>query len=117
MTYFIVETPYEQCFDIFFKDELGYPNFYRMTELLSSPEHAHLTLVAPYPTKEAAVLDKIHQKISKLGVKCLSFGEELDTAFAFDQEGVLQVHPQFKATLTHKVGEFLATHQLQAKAG
>jgi len=97
MTYFIVETPYEKCFDIFFKTELGYPNFYRMTELLSVEEQYHnLTLIAPYPTKEPSTLENIHERANALGVKYLPFGEELDTAFAFDHTGTLQINPLFK---------------------
>ncbi|MFI5344119.1 MAG: hypothetical protein ACHQUC_07860 [Chlamydiales bacterium] len=108
MTYFIVEAPYEKCFDLFFKDELGYPNFYRMTELLPlQKEYAALTLVAPYQSKEAEVLAKIVDKVNTLGMKCLSFGEDLETHFAFDPTGALQVDPQFKERLTHKAAEFM----------
>lgn len=112
MTYFIVEAPYDKCFDIFFQNELGYPNFYRMTELLSSEEaYDNLTLVAPYPTKEPGILDKITQRVNTLGVTCVQFGDDLETAFLFDTEGKLQIHPQFKQALHHAVVEFLDTRQ------
>lgn len=110
MTYFIVEAPYEQCFDLFFQTELGYPNFYRMTELLAPLEqYSNLTLVAPYQIKENEVLEKISEKVNRLGVKHRHFGEGLETAFAFDQEGMLQIHPHFKEALHQAVSEFLST--------
>lgn len=108
MTYFIVDAPYEKCFDIFFKNELGFPNFYRMNELLPvQEEYSNLTLVAPYQTKEPIVLEKISAKIDTMGVKCLQFGADLETAFAFDDEGKVLIHPQFRQALHHAVAEFL----------
>jgi hypothetical protein len=108
MTYFIVEAPYDQCFELFFQNELGYPNFYRMTELLSSDEaYQNLTLLAPYPTKERSILEKISERVNALNMKCIVFGEDLETAFSFDMEGKLQIQPQFKQALNHAVGEFL----------
>ncbi|MBN9286395.1 MAG: hypothetical protein BGO43_12480 [Gammaproteobacteria bacterium 39-13] len=110
MTYFIVEAPYDKCFDIFFQNELGYPNFYRMTELLSGEEkYDNLTLVAPYPTKEPTILDKITERVNNLGMSCVQFGDDLETAFSFDMEGKMQIHPQFKQALHHAVTEFLDT--------
>jgi len=107
MTYFIVEAPYEKCFDLFFQDELGYPNFYRMSELVPHQEqYTHLTLVAPYQTKEPPVLEKITAKVNTLGMKCLQFGDGVETAFAFDSEGKLNIHPQFKQALHLALTEF-----------
>lgn len=112
MAYFIVDAPYEKCFDLFFQTELGYPNFYRMTELLPSSEQYHnLTLVAPYQCKEPSVINKIAEKVNGLGIPHLLFGEGLDTAFAFDSEGKLDIHPQFKQALSHAVNEFLGSQQ------
>jgi hypothetical protein len=108
MAYFIVEAPYDQCFDIFFQQDLGYPNFYRMTELLSAEAAYHnITLVAPYPTKERTILDKITRRVNSLGMKCLRFGEDLDTAFSFDKEGKMQIHPDFRQALHHAMSQFL----------
>ena|SRR5437762_3914419 len=108
MSYFIVEAPYEQCFDLFFQTELGYPNFYRMTELLAPLEqYSNLTLVAPYEIKEESTFQKISEKVNRLGVKHHHFGEGIETAFAFDQEGKLQIHPHFKEALHQAVSEFL----------
>ncbi|MBS0288958.1 MAG: hypothetical protein JSS07_02825 [Proteobacteria bacterium] len=111
MTYFIVEAPYDKCFDIFFRNELGYPNFYRLTELLPSHEaYQNLTLVAPFPTKEPTILEKISQRVNTLGMKYYPFGENLDTAFLFDAEGQLQINPQFKQALSHAVIQFTNNH-------
>lgn len=108
MTYFIVEAPYDKCFDFFFKDELGYPNFYRMNELLPAQEQYHdIILLAPDRNKLPHVLDNILEKMHTIGVKNLSFGEELDTPFVFNSEGTLQIHPTFKDTLHLKMNEFL----------
>lgn len=115
MTYFIVEAPYEKCFDFFFQTEFGYPNFYRMTELLSSHErYSHLVLVAPYQTKEPEIVAKIAERVEKLGIHYLPFGEHLETAFSFDPSGSVQIHPDFKETLNHKVLEFLEKRSAQA---
>ncbi|MBS0286403.1 MAG: hypothetical protein JSR17_03855 [Proteobacteria bacterium] len=108
MTYYIVEAPYDKCFELFFQNELGYPNFYRLTELLSADEaYQNLTLLAPYPTKEPNVLEKISQKVSTLGMKYVPFGENLETAFAFDMEGHVEINPQFKQALNLAVTQFL----------
>jgi hypothetical protein len=108
MTYFIVEAPYEKCFDIFFQNDLGFPNFYRITELLPPQEaYSHLTLIAPYQTKEPSVLERISSKVSKLGMKSLQFGENVDTAFSFDGTGKLHIHPQFEQALHQAVKEFI----------
>jgi hypothetical protein len=108
LTYFIVQAPYDKCFEFFFKDELGYPNFYRMNELLPAQEQYHdLVLLAPDRHKLPVVLENILQKMNAVGVKCLSFGEGLDTAFIFNQEGTLQIQPQFKDALDAKLAEFL----------
>jgi len=107
MTYFIVEAPYEKCFDFFFRTELGYPNFYRMTELLSNYDHyQHLVLLAPYQTKEPATLEKIAERADLLGMKWMQFGNNLETAFSFGLEGKVQMHPQFKEALHHALVEF-----------
>jgi hypothetical protein len=110
MAYFIVEAPYDKCFDIFFQNELGYPNFYRMTELLTSDEaYQNLTLVAPYPSKENTVLEKISERVNALNMKCIQFGENLETAFSFDNEGKCELQPQFKQALHLAVVEFLTS--------
>ncbi len=108
MTYYIVEAPYDQCFELFFHNDLGYPNFYRLTELLSRDEaYQNLTLLAPYPTKEPPVLEKIAQKVTTLGVKHIHFGENVETAFLFDTEGQVQISEPFKAALNIAVNQFL----------
>lgn len=112
MTYFIVNAPYEKCFDFFFQQELGYPNFYRMSELISSDEqYQDLVLLSPYPSKEPSVLGKILDKVNSLEVKCLPFGEGLETAFTFDETGKLQIHPQFEASLIEALSEFFTLYQ------
>ncbi len=90
---------------------MGYPNFYRLTELLSTQdEYQNLTLLAPYPTKEATILEKISERVNTLGMKHIPFGENLDTAFSFDTEGKLQINPQFKQALDSAVNTFLNHH-------
>lgn len=107
MTYFIVEAPYEKCFDLFFKDELGYPNFYRLNELLPHDEqYQQLTLVAPYPKKEPALLEKIAETVKTKGMKYHTFGDTLETAFSFEPQGRAQVQPHFQAALHQAVSEF-----------
>jgi hypothetical protein len=106
MTYFIVNAQYDQCFTLFFKDELGYPNFYRITELLPSYNtHSDVVLVAPY-TKTTPIIEKMREKIHTLGIKYQPFGEELETAFVFDLEGKCRVHPLFKTALEHAIKNF-----------
>lgn len=113
MTYFIVDTPYETCFSIFFQQELGYPNFYSIPELLpTETSYPHLTLVAPYRKKEYDTLEKISRKIQILGLKSLKFGENLDTPFIFQANGQCYTHPLFRQTLTCKVNEFLKVNQV-----
>lgn len=108
MVYFIVETPYEKCFDLFFKDELGYPNFYRMTELLSHHEgYQDLVLIAPSPALKSNISDIFTQKVDKLGVKYHAFGQNLQTAFVFHTNGMVQTEPGFKEALTHALNEFI----------
>lgn len=108
MVYFIVKTPYEKCFDLFFKDELGYPNFYRMSELLSHHEdYQDLVLVAPSPAIKSKISELFTQKVDKLGVKYHSFGQDLQTAFTFHTDGMVQTEPDFKNALSHAVNEFI----------
>ncbi len=105
MTYIIVETPYEKCFDLFFKNELGYPNFYRLTELL--PDQApreNLILIAPSsPTQDAQALQRIKQKISDLQIQHCFFGENIETTFYFDTKGKLNTQSQFQEALREAV--------------
>jgi hypothetical protein len=108
MTYFIVHAPYDKCFDLFFKDELGYPNFYRLSELLpNEAQYQDLILVAPYPTQNPPVLEKIAERINNLGIKYCPFGDGLETAFVFDKEGKLDTHPLFQQALHQAVAQFL----------
>ncbi len=108
MTYYIVEAPYDKCFELFFLNELGYPNFYRLSELLSVDKaYENLTLLAPYPTREKPILDKISEKVISLGVKHIPFGENVDTAFSFDMEGQVQISEPFKQALNTAVSQFL----------
>lgn len=107
MVYFIVETPYEKCFDLFFKDELGYPNFYRMTELLSKQEdYQDLVLIAPPVAQNPNIPDILIEKVDKLGVKYHRFGHDLQTAFKFHTDGMVQTQPDFKEALSQAVNEF-----------
>ncbi|MGD9592437.1 MAG: hypothetical protein AB7V32_07950 [Candidatus Berkiella sp.] len=108
MTYFIVEAPYDKCFELFFDNDLGYPNFYRLSELLSSDEaYQNLTLLAPYPSKEAPILEKIAARVTGLGMKHFPFGDNVDTAFLFNTEGQLQISEPFKQALNLAVNQFL----------
>ncbi len=108
MTYYIVEAPYDKCFELFFDNDLGYPNFYRLTELLSSDEaYQNLTLLAPYPTKEPPILEKIAERVATLGMKNMPFGENVETAFLFDPEGQVQISEPFKQALNLAVNQFL----------
>lgn len=117
MTYFIVNAPYEKCFEIFFQNELGFPNFYRMTELLSMDEkYNDLILLAPYQTREPSVLDKISEKVNTLGMKYVQFGNDVETGFLFDEQGMLQIHPQFKQLLHETVVAFLGNNEQPTKA-
>lgn len=108
MAYFIVDTPYDQCFELFFKDELGYPNFYRMTELLSDKAaYQQLTLLVPYPSKAPSIIQRLSEHASQLGVKYMPFGQELNSAFIFDEVGQLMLPMPFKEALQFAVDEFL----------
>lgn len=107
MVYFIVNTSYEKCFDLFFKDELGYPNFYRMTELLAKQEdYQDLVLIAPSVAHIPNISDIITQKVDKLGVKYHRFGQDLQTAFTFHSDGMVQTQPAFKEALSKAISEF-----------
>lgn len=114
MTYFIVHAPYEKCFDLFFQDELGFPNFYRLTELLADqngldPDLEQLTeftVLAPFPEKSEKILEKISHRMQSCGVKNLPFGTNLETEFAFDIHGKLQTHAQFKQALHQATHSF-----------
>lgn len=106
MVYFIVETPYENCFEVFFKDELGYPNFYRMTELLAQDQYQNLVLLAavdPHPT----LIESLSKKASENGIKYLTFGEGLQTQFTFHTDGMIQTHPEFQSALNKAIHQFM----------
>jgi len=117
MTYFIVDAPYERCFELFFQDELGYPNFYRMTELLADElDYQDLTLLAPYPTKAPTIMKRISERADHLGIKCVPFGETLETAFVFDPSGHLLLPAPFKEALQFAVAQFLGKNKLSGAA-
>ncbi|MCS5712685.1 hypothetical protein [Candidatus Berkiella aquae] len=117
MAYFIVDTPYEQCFEIFFKDELGYPNFYRMTELLNDePLYRPLTLLVPYPSKAPTIIQRLSEHAQQLGIKCMPFGQELETPFVFDECGQLLLPMHFKEALCFAVNEFLRINTISGAA-
>jgi hypothetical protein len=42
-------------------------------------------------------------------MKCIQFGENLETAFSFDNEGKCELQPQFKQALHLAVVEFLTS--------
>lgn len=117
MAYFIVEVPYDKCFELFFQDELGYPNFYRMTELLSQDEvYQNLVLIAPPVAKDPQILDVLAQKADKLGMKYHQFGHQLQTGFTFHPDGMARTQPEFKETLSQAVSDFFDSHnRLSAK--
>lgn len=116
MAYFIVETSYEKCFEIFFKDELGYPNFYRMTELTQQDEHIHLTLLAPYQCKAPDTLKKITEKVNRLGLKWFQFGDNLETAFIFNDQGKLNLPAPFEQALQDALMQFNQAQQVSMNA-
>ncbi|MGE3318349.1 MAG: hypothetical protein AB7I18_03545 [Candidatus Berkiella sp.] len=117
MAYFIVDAPYERCFELFFQDELGYPNFYRMTELLSDEAgYQDLTLLAPYPSKAPTIIKRIIERADGLGVKCMPFGESLETAFVFDPSGHLVLPAPFREALLFAVAQFLGKNKLSGAA-
>ena len=100
MLYFIVETPYEKCFELFFKDELGYPNFYRLNELINSHElHPDLVLISPPASVSTDFSDKIIQKVDGLGMRYHAFGQDLETDFVFHHDGKIRTKPDFQKAL------------------
>ena len=117
MAYFIVDAPYERCFELFFQDELGYPNFYRMTELLNDePAYQQLTLLVPYPSKAPTIIKRISERADNLGVKSVQFGEGLETAFVFDERGQLLLPTPFKEALHFAVNQFLGKSRMSGAA-
>lgn len=117
MAYFIVDAPYERCFELFFQDELGYPNFYRMTELLSDEiPYQQLTLLVPYPSKAPTIIKRISERADSLGVKSVQFGEGLETAFVFDGSGQLLLPTPFKDALHFAVSQFLGKNRMSGAA-
>lgn len=96
MTYFIIKAPYEQCFEWFFKDEYGYPNFYRLNELVATNEQYESFIILAL---DAPHCGKISKKVADMGLKALSFGEQIETQFTFDETGKLKTHPSFQAAL------------------
>jgi hypothetical protein len=107
MLYFIVETPYEKCFELFFKDELGYPNFYRMNELVNSKEeYPDLILITPTKADSKDFSEKILQKVSGMGIRYHTFGKDLQTDFTFHQDGKFQTKPDFQIALSDAIQAF-----------
>ena len=109
--YFIVEATYDDCFKFFFLDELAYPSFYRMSELLGDAvPYQSLILLVPYIHPENDVLAKIHDRIQELGLKSYAFGKDLETTFTFDSEGQVQIQPLFKQALELAFTEYSKLH-------
>lgn len=108
MLYFIIETPYEKCFELFFKDELGYPNFYRMSELITQNEpHPELILITPPPSSNSSDFsDKIIQKVDQLGIRYHSFGEGIQTQFIFHHDGKVRTEAHFQQALSDAIQNF-----------
>ena len=94
--YLLVGSPYEQCFELFFKTELGYPNFYRVSELLLQDAPSTLTLIAPQDPSSAA---RIEERAHLFGITYLTFGEGIKTTFVFDPSGKLQTTSLFLEAL------------------
>lgn len=108
MTYILVDTPYEKCFDLFFKNELGYPNFYRLQELLPDENQA-LVLIAPSsPTPEGEALHRIQEKIAENDINHCLFGENIATTFFFEH-GQLKTQSQFQLALKEALRQFPAS--------
>lgn len=108
MTYFIINAPYEQCFEWFFKDEYGYPNFYRLNELLASDEqYEPLILLAIDSQSNPLPSGKISEKAAQMGLKYLSFGDKIETRFTFDEQGKLRTHPLFQEALDKAIQQYL----------
>lgn len=109
--YFIVEATYDDCFKYFFQDELEYPSFYRMSELLGDAEpYQGLILLVPYIHPENDILTKIQGRISELGLKSYGFGKDLETTFTFDPQGQVQIQPLFKQALELAFTEYSKLH-------
>lgn len=106
MLYFIVETPYEKCFELFFQDELGYPNFYRMSELINAEASSELVLITPLVKDVDDFSKKIIKKIDGLGVRYHAFGEGLETQFIFHDDGKVRTEPHFQRALSDAVQTF-----------
>lgn len=108
MHYFIVQAPYEKCFALFFRDELGYPNFYRMTELLPSLQaYSDLILLAPssaYPHHDHS--QKILQTLNTLGMPYHSFGHGSPTSFTFGLNGRCNIAELFEKNLSEAIHAF-----------
>lgn len=113
MLYFIVETPYEKCFELFFQDELGYPNFYRMSELItpkSASGSSELVLIAPLTSDLDDFSNKIIKKVNGLGVRYHAFGKGIKTQFTFHDDGKVRTEPRFQQALSDAVQAFYQTY-------
>lgn len=109
--YFIIEATYEDCFKFFFLDELKYPSFYRMPELLGiSDGYENLILLVPYAHPDQDALIKINERIQELGLKSYAFGKDLVTQFTFDAQGQVQIEPLFKQALELALIEYTKLH-------
>lgn len=107
MLYFIVETAYEKCFELFFKDELGYPNFYRLNEFADTKEaHPDLILITPSSADSHDFSEKIIQKVDNLGMRYHTFGKGLQTEFIFHDDGKVRTQPHFQKALTDAIHTF-----------
>jgi len=103
MTYFIVNTPYEQCFKFFFNNELGYPSFYRLAEILPEAETVRdITVLAACPEK----LSAIEKVLQSSAINYQSFGKEIATCFQFNQQGQVNTSPTFLEALSNALKNF-----------
>jgi len=107
--YLLVESSYEQCFELFFKTELGYPNFYRVSELLLQDAPSMLTLIAPQDASSAA---RVEERAHLLSVTYLAFGEGIKTTFVFDPSGKLQTTSSFLEALQKAMGDLMTNTTL-----
>ena len=107
--YCIIDVPYEKCFDYFFKPELGYPNFYRINELLPAPQplYLHFTLLVPSSLSFLGAHKKIEEKAKSLNLASYSFEEKM-TTFHFNEEGRLQSSASFLTALEAALQAFIA---------
>lgn len=104
MTYFIVDIPYDQCFSAFFNNDLEFPNFYRLSELLPDDSWCHhLTLLVPLTPQ--ALLPRFQAQMISLGLRSSAVQTNDVIPFAFNPQGQVPLPQAFRDALVSAASE------------